>query len=85
MAQMERLEIGLTEEQAAALRELASRRHVSVEELLQEEVAHLVGSADAAGDEERWQRALAALGQFRSGTTDLSVRHDDYLAADVER
>jgi len=85
MAQIEKLEVGLTGEQAAALRELASRRHVSVEELLQEEIEHLVGSSDAASDAERWQRALAALGQFRSGVGDLSVRHDDYLAADVER
>jgi len=84
MAQIERLEVEITDQQAAALKQLASRRHVTVAELLQEEIAHLIGPSESASAAERWQKALSALGKFKSGCRDLAVRHDDYLAADSE-
>ncbi len=84
MAEVERLEVVLTGQQASALRELAARRHVSVNELLREEIAGLVGPSESGSDAERWQKALSALGKFRAGVSDLSVRHDDYLAEVAE-
>jgi hypothetical protein len=35
---------------------------------------------EIASAEKRLKRAIAAAGRFRSGGTDLSKRHDDYLA-----
>lgn len=34
----------------------------------------------AEGHDERWARALASVGGFRSGRTDVSERHDENLA-----
>jgi hypothetical protein len=31
-------------------------------------------------DDARWQRALASIGGFRSGRSDVSEHHDDLLA-----
>ncbi len=53
-------------------------------------MAHVVREAidayvpdEAAAREERVRRAIAAAGRFRSGLTDVSDRHDDYLAEDA--
>ncbi|MBI2876705.1 MAG: ribbon-helix-helix protein, CopG family [Candidatus Tectomicrobia bacterium] len=76
---MVQTEIQLTEEQMAALEELAKRRNVSVADLVCEGIDNLLRSAAIPGDVERKQRALAVDGRFRSGLRDLSRRHDDYL------
>jgi Arc/MetJ-type ribon-helix-helix transcriptional regulator len=77
---MVRTQIQLTEKQARALKELASRRDVSVAELVRQAVNLLLESAPYTDMDERRQRALAAAGRFRSERADVSERHDDYLA-----
>ena len=81
---MAQIELDLTDEQMAVLRAVAKRRGVSVAQLLQDEVAHLLRSKAPARDEERRRRALAVAGRFRSGCGDLATRHDDYLVAEPE-
>lgn len=81
---MAQIEIPLSEEQMAALAELARKRHVSVPELVQEGVANLLRTAEACDGAEQRRRALAVAGRFRSGYGDLSRRHDDYLAGGSE-
>jgi hypothetical protein len=43
-------------------------------------VAHLLETAPKVGTEERYARALAAAGRFRSGRRRLSVEHDAEFA-----
>jgi len=76
---MIRTQIQLTEEQARRLKRIAAERGVSVAEVIREAVDRLPDRDDRA---ERWARALAAVGKGhdREGATDVSVRHDDYLA-----
>lgn len=76
---MVRTQIQLTEEQARRLKRMAAERGVSVAEVIREAVDRLPDPDDRA---ERWARALAAVGKGhdREGATDVSVRHDDYLA-----
>ncbi|MBI2237243.1 MAG: ribbon-helix-helix protein, CopG family [Actinobacteria bacterium] len=76
---MIRTQIQLTEDQAARLRRIAAERGVSIAEVIREAVDRLPDPHDRA---ERWARALAAVGKGhdREGATDVSVRHDDYLA-----
>ncbi len=75
---MIRTQIQLTETQAEQLRRLAARLDVSAAEvvrrLIDEAATHM------ASDEERRARALAVVGQFASGQSDVSDRHDSYLA-----
>ena len=73
-------QIELTEEQMAALEEMAKRRHISPSDLIREGVDNLLRCEIAPGNAELKQRALAVAGRFRSGLGDLSKRHDDYLA-----
>jgi hypothetical protein len=80
---MTRLEVPLTDAQLTALQQLAEKRHVSAPELAQEGVAKLIEAAAGDRDAVR-RRARAAAGRFHSGCSDLSVRHDDYLAEDVQ-
>ncbi|HUF85155.1 MAG TPA: CopG family transcriptional regulator [Acidimicrobiia bacterium] len=78
---MIRMQVQLTEEQLAALRRRAGERGVSISALIREAVdRHLVDSDVAA----RRRRAVEAVrnSHFRSGFTDISERHDDYLAED---
>ena len=77
---MIRTQVQLTEEQARALRDLASVRQVSVAELIRQSVDTLVQSSGEIDMEERRRRAIAAAGRFHSGASDISAKHDEYLA-----
>ena len=76
---MIRTQISVTDEQARRLRRAAAGRDVSVAHLVREAIDAYVSDADT-GWEARVERALAAAGRFDSGLTDVSERHDDYLA-----
>ena len=76
---MVRTQIQLTEEQAQALKALAARDGVSMAALVRRGVDRVLAESD---EDAKWARALALVGKFRSGTTDVARRHDDYLAED---
>ena len=76
---MIRTQIQITEHQARMLKELAQRRGVSMAELVRQAIDTLTEGDDEA---ERWRRATAVIGRFHSGRSDISERHDDYLAED---
>jgi len=77
---MIRTQIQLTEGQARELRELAARENVSVAELIRRAVDGLLERKVTISLNERRQRAMALVGQFRSGQSDVSEKHDEYLA-----
>jgi hypothetical protein len=77
---MVRTQVQLTEEQTVALKKLASRKHVSVAELIRKGVDTILKSDIEVSEEELRQRALSVAGKFKSGTNDLSANHDEYLA-----
>ena len=83
---MIRTQIQLTEEQAAKLKRLATERDVSMAEVIREAVDRLPDRNDRA---ERFARALTAIraGGFHDieGKTDVSRRHDEYVADIYER
>lgn len=76
---MIRTQIQLEEAQYRSLKELAARQGVSIAELVRRAVNNLLQS-EVVPLEERRQRAIAAIGRFRSGIKDISERHDEYLA-----
>lgn len=78
-----RIQVQLTEEQLAALRRLASRRGVSISELVRRGVDALLQGPQAEQERVQRERARAAAGQFRSGLGDLAEAHDRYLAEDL--
>ena len=73
---MIRTQISLTEDQMRRLRAEARRRRVPIAAVVREAVDRLVPDER---DERRMrlQRALGAAGRFRSGSGDLSSRHDE--------
>ena len=77
---MVRTQIQLTEEQSKALKRLSAQRDVSVAELIRQGIDLYLRSCGTISQEERRQRAIKAAGRFRSGQTDLSEKHDAYLA-----
>ena len=76
---MVRTQIQLIEEQSQDLKELAAQEQVSVAELIRRAVDYWLQTQRGVSREERRRRALAAVGQFRSGDSDISERHDEYL------
>ncbi len=76
---MIRTQIQLTEEQARALKALAARDGISMAALVRRGVDRVLAESD---EDARWARALALVGKFRSGHTDVARRHDDYLTED---
>jgi len=76
---MIRTQIQLTEEQSRALKALAAARRSSVAEVIRQSVDELIRKTAGTDVAERRRRAIAAAGRFRSGQTDISVNHDNYL------
>jgi hypothetical protein len=74
---VERTQISLTDEQARRLRGLAARRRTSMAALIRDAVDRAY-PPPARGDE-RWDRALAAVGGFHSGNSDGAEQHDREL------
>ena len=77
-AAVRRIPIGLTDAQHARLSREAARRHVSVGSLVRQAVDATFPDELQARREARL-RALAVLGSFDSGRSDISERHDDLL------
>lgn len=76
---MVRTQIQFTEDQVSQLKRAAAERNVSVSQVVREAVdAHV----DDAGSRRRVDALLATIGKYRSGLTDVSVNHDNYLAED---
>lgn len=76
---MVRTQIQLTEHQMKALKELASIEQASMAELIRRSVDAYLRSSARRSRREQKRRALAAIGRFRSGVSDLSTNHDHYL------
>ena len=76
---MKRIPIGLTDPQHERLRREASRRRVSVAALVREAVDRTYPD-DLERRREVRRRARAVFGTFDSGLSDVSERHDEYLA-----
>jgi len=77
---MIRTQIQLTEEQAKVIKKLAVAQHISSAELIRRAVDVMIKSGAAADAEERRRRALGIIGKFSSGKSDVSRKHDRYLA-----
>lgn len=76
---MIRTQIQIEEEQMEWLKSKAREKGVSLSQLIRESLDHF-REREQRLPEERKRRALAAVGRFSSGKTDVSERHDDYLA-----
>ena len=87
---MKRVMVQLTEEQIAALKELAKERKTSVARLVRESVAQYVVIEDQVAAQEAKRLALLEFLDYikehpqefcdKDGKTDVSVNHDKYLA-----
>jgi len=82
---MVRTQIQLTEDQAKALKKIAAARQLSVAELIRRAVDTMIKTSTAADPEDRMKRALDIAGKFTSGKSDVSKRHDAYLAESYSR
>jgi hypothetical protein len=76
---MLRTQIQLKEEQMEWLRSKARARGISVSQLIRESIKFYLTHEEHIR-EDRKRKALEAVGRFSSGTSDVSERHDDYLA-----
>ena len=80
---MVRTQIQLTERQARELKRMAAREGVSMAEVIRRAVdAKIREGVSGVPWEERVRRAMAVMGKFHSGISDLAVNHDKYLAED---
>jgi len=82
---MVRAQVQFTEEQLAAVRDIASREGVSISQVVREGVNLLLRERRGPSREELVRRSLEGVGLFRSGTGDLSARHDEYFAEACEQ
>jgi Arc/MetJ-type ribon-helix-helix transcriptional regulator len=79
-AYMVRTQIQLTKAQVAAIKRLSEQRSVSMSETVRQAIEQLTGQSPDSSRQDRRERALAAVGRFKSGDADLSAHHDKYCA-----
>jgi hypothetical protein len=77
---MVRTQVQLTKNQIESLRRLSAATGRSVADLVRQGVDQYLAARTQPDLEERRKRALRALGKFSSGVSDVSIRHDHYLA-----
>lgn len=77
---MKRKQIQLTARQAQLIRREATRHGVSDAALIRSLVDDLDRAGARGAADDRWERALAAVGRFRSGRKDIARDHDRHLA-----
>jgi predicted DNA-binding protein len=76
---MIRTQIQLTPDQMAGLKKVAAQSGRSMADLIREAVDLLLENGGPQNEEDQFRRALNAAGRFRSGSRDISSRHDRYL------
>ena len=76
---MIRTQIQIEEDQIKWLRSEASRRGVSLSQLIRDGIT-LFRAREERIPKEKKRKALAAVGRFSSNLSDISERHDHYLA-----
>jgi Arc/MetJ-type ribon-helix-helix transcriptional regulator len=79
-AAMIRTQIQLTEEQSAEIKRLAAERSLSMAEVIRQGLDDYLQRTATVRPEERIRRAIEAAGQFGSGMSDVSARHNEHLA-----
>jgi hypothetical protein len=77
---MIRTQIQLTEGQAKTLKRLAKQQQRSVAALIRQSIDLYLARRGELPLDERYERALAVVGKYRSGDADLGRNHDRYLA-----
>lgn len=80
---VKRVPVGFTDEQHARLKTLAARRHRSIGALIRDAVDETY-PAELRVRRRLHARAAQAIGRHNSGRSDVSERHDEYLA-EVDR
>jgi|Deesub1362A_J573_1020465.scaffolds.fasta_scaffold00062_125 hypothetical protein len=75
---MIRTQVQIEEEQAKWLKAKSIDRGVSISQLIREALDLYRAHEDRRPEEKR-RRAIAAIGRFSSGISDVSERHDEYL------
>lgn len=75
---MVRMQIQFTDEQQAELRYQARKRGISISAVVREAVDRDLSFRET--HEQAWARALAAVGAGRGDGTNVSERHDEFLA-----
>ncbi len=76
---MLRTQIQIEENQIKWLKDKAKERGVSVSQLIREGVEFYRKNEDRLPEDQK-KKALAAIGRYASGVSDISEKHDEYLA-----
>jgi len=82
---MIRTQIQLTEALSSRARQIASREHISISELVRRAVAAFIASGPDAMTDTRYERAASVAGRFTSGRPDISTHHDAHFAEASEK
>jgi hypothetical protein len=77
---MIRTQVQLTTDQVKNLRQLSVTTGRSMADLVREGVDQLLASKGGNAPADRLERLQRVMGRFSSGCTDISQRHDRYLA-----
>jgi predicted DNA-binding protein len=85
MMVMVRAQVQLSTQQLQALRKLSAATGRSIAGLIRDGVDQYLHSQNSVSRDQQVDRALRAARKFSSGRTDVSSRHDRYLAGAFRR
>jgi hypothetical protein len=77
---MVRTQIQLSEDQAKAVKTVAIAQGISAAEVIRRAIDTVIQSPSLLDATEKRKKVLEIVGKFNSGKSDISIKHDDYLA-----
>jgi hypothetical protein len=82
---MVRTQIQLTDKLSIQVKELAARECVSMAEMIRRALTHFLETTPRTMTDDRYLRAMAVAGRFRSGNRRLSTAHDAAFTEAADR
>ena len=82
---MIRTQIQLTEMQYRLLKNLSIEKNKSMAEIIRECITYYSAGKCLTSKEEKYSKAISAMGKFKSGKKDISINHDKYLTEDFKK
>lgn len=76
---MIRTQVQLTEKQLIMVKRIAAEQNVSMSEIIRQGLDSYLQQSIEPDKGERIRRALAIVGKYRSGYSNISERHDEHL------
>ena len=82
---MKRTQILISEEQHKLLKDISSKKNISMAEAVRECITYYEKNKPIISEEKKHEKVLGMAGKYNSGLGDLAKNHDKYIEEDLDK